>query len=43
MYIEASIIAVIAFIFPLFTAPFAIMQRRQLNKLPSKWFCANIS
>lgn len=35
MYIEASIAAYIAFIFPLFMAPYAIHQRRQINKLPT--------
>mmetsp|Transcript_9809 Transcript_9809/g.15076 ORF Transcript_9809/g.15076 Transcript_9809/m.15076 type:complete len:278 (-) Transcript_9809:248-1081(-) len=34
MYIEASFICLIAFFFPLVTAPYAINQRRQLNKFP---------
>jgi hypothetical protein len=35
MYIEASWITYIAFIFPLLSAPYSIHQRRRLNKMPS--------
>eukprot|EP00978_Attheya_sp_CCMP212_P038732 scaffold195008_cov69-Attheya_sp.AAC.1 len=35
MFVEASVIAYIAFIIPLFTAPLAVQQRRKLNKLPT--------
>lgn len=35
MYIEASMIAYLAFIFPLVLAPLAISQRRRINKLPT--------
>ena len=35
MYVEASVAAYVAFIFPLVVAPYAIHQRRQINKLPT--------
>jgi hypothetical protein len=35
MYIEASVPAYVAFVFPLFVAPYAIHQRWKINKLPS--------
>lgn len=45
MLVEASIITYVAFAFPLFTAPYIIYQRRNLQWLPSKLalllFCAS--
>lgn len=35
MFIEASIVCYLAFVFPLVTAPYTIYQRRRLNKLPT--------
>jgi regulator of replication initiation timing len=35
MYIEASFIAYIAFLFPILAAPYSIHQRRRLNRMPS--------
>jgi hypothetical protein len=43
MFVEASAIAYIAFIIPLFTAPLAVQQRRKLNKLPSKYIMKDVS
>lgn len=38
MYIEASAVAYLAFLIPLFTAPMVISQRRKLNRLPSEYY-----
>jgi hypothetical protein len=38
MYIEASIIAYLAFAFPLITGPMVISQRRKIQWIPSKYF-----
>jgi hypothetical protein len=35
MWVEASMIAYIAFAFPLVTAPFIVLQRRKIQWLPS--------
>jgi hypothetical protein len=37
MYIEASIIAYLAFAFPLITGPMVISQRRKIQWIPSKY------
>lgn len=41
IYIEASWSVILAFIFPLFVAPYVIVQRRKLNKLPTLKFVMN--
>jgi hypothetical protein len=41
MIVEASTVAFIAFLFPLFTGPYVIHQRRKLNKLPTLVFIMN--
>jgi hypothetical protein len=38
MYIEASSIAYLAFMFPLFTAPYVIHQRRKIQWIPCTLF-----
>ena len=35
MYVEASAVVYLAFMFPLFTAPYVVRQRRKLNRLPA--------
>lgn len=35
MIVHATLVAYLAFVFPLFTGPYAIRQRRKLNKLPT--------
>lgn len=41
MIVEASTVAYLAFLFPLITGPYAIHQRRKLNKLPTLVFVMN--
>lgn len=41
MLVEGSGVAYLAFLFPLFTGPYAIHQRRKLNKLPTLVYVMN--
>jgi regulator of replication initiation timing len=41
MIVEGSTYAYLAFVFPLFTGPWAIRQRRKLNKLPTLVYVIN--
>jgi hypothetical protein len=41
MYIEASVIACLAFVFPLITGPMVISQRRKIQWIPSKLQCTS--
>jgi len=41
MWVEASVVAYLAFVFPLFVGPYVIRQRRKLNKLPTLRFVMN--
>jgi len=41
MWVEASVVAYLAFAFPLLTGPYVVHQRRKLNKLPRLCFVLN--
>jgi hypothetical protein len=42
MWVEASMIAYIAFVFPLVTAPYVVLQRRKIQWLPSTCYYTRI-